>query len=111
VEPRPAPVAPAPAPVTTAPPPASAFQAVSQHQDSEASRPVRRRHREDSAPAASEPLQLVETASDKVAAVAPAVEEEAPRRTKPRRRRAVEVANEPLQLVETRPGETAPPEA
>lgn len=94
-----------------APPPAASFQVVSQHEASESTRPVRRRHRDDAANATAEPLQLVETAADKAATVQPTFEDEAPRRTKPRRRRAVEVVNEPLQLVETRPGEGKAPEA
>jgi hypothetical protein len=93
-----------------APPPAT-FQVVSQHDETgEPSRPVRRRAR-DAAPPPGEPLQLVETAAEKAARVAPVLEEEAPRRTTPRRRRNVEVPNEPLQLVETRPGEGPTPPA
>jgi hypothetical protein len=46
-------------------------------------------------------LQLVET---QVEAVPVPIEEELPRRTKPRRRRSSEVPSEPLKLVETQPG-------
>jgi hypothetical protein len=47
------------------------------------------------------PLQLVETQAPSVEAT---VEDEAPRRTKPRRRRAEPAPSEPLMLVETQPG-------
>ena len=94
-----------------APPPAT-FQVVSEHDAAaEPARPVRRRPR-DAAPPPSEPLQLVETAAEKAARIAAAVpEEETPRRTKPRRRRNVEVPNEPLQLVETVADKVTPPQA
>jgi hypothetical protein len=54
---------------------------------------------------AAEPLQLVETAGDKVVAM-PVAEEEAPRRPVRRRRHAAasSAPQEPLQLVETAPG-------
>ena len=91
-------------------PPPATFQVVSQHEETgEAHRPVRRRARE-SAPPPSEPLQLVETAAEKAARLPPVIEEEPPRRTKPRRRHVVEVPSEPLQLVETSPGEGVPPQ-
>ncbi|MBK8323287.1 MAG: Rne/Rng family ribonuclease [Betaproteobacteria bacterium] len=93
-------------------PPPATFQVVSEHDAAaEPARPVRRRTR-DAAPPPSEPLQLIETAAEKAARIAAAVpEEEAPRRTKPRRRRDVEIPNEPLQLVETAADKGAPPQA
>lgn len=92
------------------PAPPAAIHAVSEFDDSaeEAHRPARKRRQSEAAAPAPAALELVETRSE---AVAPAmVEDDFPRRTKPRRRRGGEVANEPLQLVETQPGsETAPP--
>jgi hypothetical protein len=80
------------------------FHAVSEHDalTEEAHRPVRKR-RHDHADASDQPaaLQLVET---QVAAAAPAMEDELPHRTKPRRRRGGPVVEEPLKLVETQPG-------
>ena len=48
------------------------------------------------------PLQLVETQAEAV--VPMSMDDELPRRTKPRRRRGSDVPNEPLKLVETQPG-------
>lgn len=98
---------PAVPPATFAPSPV-AFHEVSQHDGSEIHRPVRKRRHE--AGSSAEPaveLQLVETQSEKVQAVA-FVEDELPRRTKPRRRRSAPEESGPLQLVETR-GDTLPP--
>ncbi|MGD9954333.1 MAG: hypothetical protein AB7S87_17310, partial [Burkholderiales bacterium] len=54
------------------------------------------------------PLQLVETASDKVVPAA-VFEDEAPRPPVRRRRRSLDaIPEEPLQLVETAPGASAP---
>ena len=80
-----------------------AFHSVSEHEDLEAPRPpVRRRHRHDAEVSAPPtPLQLVET---QVEAPMPVVEDELPRRTKPRRRRAAPAGNDPVMLVETRDG-------
>jgi ribonuclease E len=89
-----------------APPPAT-YRVVSEHEPAveDVRRPVRRRRHEDGAPVAAEPLQLVETAGDKVVAM-PVAEEEAPRRPVRRRRHAAasSAPQEPLQLVETAPG-------
>jgi hypothetical protein len=99
-----------------APPPAT-YQAVSQHDGAteEAHRPVRRRKPASEQPAAPEPLQLVETAGEKVATVAVFEDEVANRRPVRRRRSAANVAAaEPLQLVETAPGAAVtdlPPQA
>ena len=79
-----------------------AFHAVSQHEDGEAHRPVRRR-RSESGAAPAEPLQIVETASA-AAPQATAFDDELPKRTKPRRRRSAAVDTSPLQIVETSPG-------
>ncbi|HUL96365.1 MAG TPA: Rne/Rng family ribonuclease, partial [Usitatibacter sp.] len=80
-----------------------AFRVVSEHDGAEPGgeehRPRRKRHHE--APGAVQPqeLQLVETQ----AAPSPvAMDDDQPRRTKPRRRRGGQAAAEPLQLVETR---------
>ena len=89
---------------SAAPAPAAQFRAVSEHDESTAHRPpVRRRHRQTDAPPPVAPLQLVETQSDKVQAVP--VEEEPPRRTRPRRRRGAPIESGPLMMVETRPSE------
>ena len=85
-----------------APAPPAAFHAVSEHDtvaDEAAShKPVRRRRHEPEQPVAEAPLQLVETQ----APAAPIeIEDELPRRTRPRRRRGGTVQDEPLQLVET----------
>jgi hypothetical protein len=75
--------------------------------EEEAHRPVRRRREAPEASArAAEPLQLVETAADRVAAE-PVFEDETPRRPVRRRRQEREASAqpaEPLQLVETQPG-------
>src|SRR5262249_30675768 len=87
-------------PVAAPPPPLAplaepiAFHDVSEHQDSEAHRPVRRRHRETPAGAEQAPLLLVETQAPAVE-TAP-MEDEQPRRTKPRRRRGAQADSGPL---------------
>ena len=94
---------PAPAPVAQAAP--VVFHAVSEHDTAveEAHRPVRRRrHGQADGEAAPVPLQIVETQAEAPAPVA--VDNELPRRTRPRKRRGGEVASEPLKLVETQPG-------
>jgi len=107
VEPQPdeapvsAPPAPAPQRVYTTPP--RSFQVVSQHDEAaeEAHRPNRKRRDPGSPLAAAEPaLQLVETQAEPQPAV---MEDELPRRTKPRRRRSSQSEGGPLQLVETQP--------
>jgi len=89
-----------------------AFQAVSEHSesDTEMHRPQRRRKHSASEQASQQSeLQLVETQFD--APAIPAVEDELPRRTKPRRRHSAPVDAEPLKLVETEgPAETQRPE-
>ncbi len=90
-----------------APPPAT-YNVVSEHDkaEDEAHRPVRRR-RHEAAPPPAEPLELVETAAEKAAAlVQPVFEAEAPRQPVRRRRQAIAASAsvEPLQLVETKPG-------
>jgi ribonuclease E len=84
------------------------FQAVSEHDavEEEAHRPQRKR-REAARDATQQPeLQLVET---QVEAAPIPVEDEAPHRTKPRRRRSGPAEAEPLMLVETQGGaETRP---
>ena len=89
-----------------------AFHAVSEHDtlpDAEAHRPQRKRRHASGSEGAEASLQLVETQSEAPAA---SVEDELPRRTKPRRRRGGTAANEPLQLVETEgPTEPAPPDS
>jgi hypothetical protein len=87
--------------------PPVAFHAVDELQDAERQRPVRRRRAEASGPAVSEPLQIVETSS--AVPEAPVLEDELPRRTKPRRRRGGAVESEPLMLVETQPGAPSAP--
>jgi hypothetical protein len=90
-----------------------AFQAVSEHDESEAvemHRPQRRRKHSasDQATQQSE-LQLVETQLD--APAAQAVEDDLPRRTKPRRRHSAQTPTEPLKLVETEgPAESQRPD-
>lgn len=92
--------------------PPATYQVVSEHDQGAAAephRPVRRRRHESAVQAPAEPLQLVETAAEKAAAVAAPVEEEAPRRPVRRRRHAVAaLPDEPLQLVETAPGAARP---
>ena len=106
------PVEHAPVEHTPAVPPAppAAIHAVSEHDavEEETHRPNRRR-RQDGAPATPAPaaLELVETSGQ---AAALPLEDELPRRTKPRRRRSAVASNEPLQLVET-DGETQPDNA
>ena len=86
-----------------------AFKAVIQHDDAEdadAHRPQRkRRHGSDEANQAQQ-LQLVET---QVEAAPLPVEDELPRRTKPRRRRSGSAEAEPLKLVETQASTESPP--
>jgi len=92
-----------PAPAVTQAP--LEFHPVSEHEDSEIHRPARHRHAV--APvSAPDSLQLVETSA---AVIAAPIEDELPRRTKPRRRRAMAEDTGPLQLVETQPGTEAPP--
>lgn len=102
-----------------APPPAT-YQVVSEHDlaaETQSHRPVRHRRQADSdATTPAEPLQLVETASEKVA-TQPVFEDEAVRKPVRRRRQAAasDAPAEPLQLVETAPGaaraEGGPPQA
>ena len=95
---------PAPAPVAAPAPAAvvSTFVAIDQIPDAErqASQQQRRRPRHSDANMASEPLVFIETAADKVQQ-AVLVEDEAPRRSAPRPRKAKPVVNEPLVFVET----------
>jgi len=90
------------------PAPPAAIHAVSEHDaaadESEAHRPVRRRRQgADHEEAAATPsLQMVETQAPTMSA--PPVDDELPRRTKPRRRRGGATQEEPLQMVETQPG-------
>jgi ribonuclease E len=88
-----------------------AFQAVSEHEDSvdQPHRPSRRRrHESGDASSQQQELQLVETQLEARVSV---VEDDLPRRTKPRRRRGGPAESEPLQLVETQPtGEPQRPE-
>jgi hypothetical protein len=93
--------APERAPAVPAIAPAS-FHAVSEHDQVEsepAHRPNRRRHQSAASAAQAQDLQLVETQGAPVEA--PAVDEDQPRRTKPRRRRGGAASAEPLQMVET----------
>jgi hypothetical protein len=89
-----------------------AFHAVSEHEtvpDEDGHRPNRKRRHAGAAEGGEAPLQLVET---QAATPAPAMEDELPRRTKPRRRPQSAAVNEPLQLVETQAtAEPAPPDA
>jgi ribonuclease E len=117
--PAPAPVVATPADVDAAPQPSAAplaqpspapapfreavsFARVDQIPDATASEPrtPRRRARGTDANLASEPLVFIETAADKVQQVVLA-EEEAPRRSTPRPRKARTTASEPLVFVET----------
>ena len=95
--------APPPKPVV-APVPLAAFHSVSQHDEvaEEAPKPVRRR-RQAGEPGGTQdaPLQLVET---QAAAIVAPIDDDFPRRTKPRRRRGGDAPSEPLKLVETQPG-------
>ena len=88
----------------TAPP--ATYQVVSEHGEigAEPARPVRKRREDHENPAAAEPLKLVETASDKIAQLAPALDDEPSRPPVRRRRRPAPDIAEPLQLVETAPG-------
>src|SRR5205085_8010123 len=98
-------IAPMPAIPSVPPAPPAAFHAVSEHDAvaEEAHRPVRRRrHGEENAAETAASLQMVETQVPVTSA--PPVEDELPRRTKPRRRRGGAQQDEPLQLVETQPG-------
>jgi len=86
-----------------------AFKAVIQHddaEDNEAHRPQRKRRHASDEPNQAQPLQLVET---QVEAAPIVVEDELPRRTKPRRRRSGSEEAEPLKLVETQPSAESPP--
>jgi ribonuclease E len=111
-----APVITVPAPVSapySPPPPLATYHEIKEHADEgEPHRPVRRRPRQGGDQAAQPPaLQLVETsAADAV--VAPVVmEDELPKRSKPRRKRAAPTEAGPLVIVETQPGaETKPGE-
>ena len=97
-----APIAPLAQPVS--------FHTVSEHDDSESHHPVRRRQRGGGEGRAPEtPLQLVET---QVPAPPIELEDEPPRRTKPRRRRSTPMESGKLMLVETQSSEAAtPPQA
>ena len=101
------PLAHAPKVVASFAAPPATYKVVSEHDKAaeEPHTPVRRRRENNVAAAPAEPLQIVETASDKVVAQ-PFVEDEAPRRPLRRRRGADDshVPAEPLQLVETSPG-------
>jgi hypothetical protein len=108
------PPAPAPQRVYTTPP--RTFQEISQHDEvAEApQRPQRRRKHHDAQdlPQEAAPqqtaLQLVETQVD---VPPPAVmEDELPRRTRPRRRRGQSTGSEPLQMVETDPAAARNPD-
>ena len=89
------------------PAPPAAFHAVIQHDDVEveAHKPVRKRRRHEGDTASNEPaaLQLVET---QVETPPPVLEDDTPRRTKPRRKRGAQADAEPLMLVETQQGAT-----
>jgi hypothetical protein len=86
---------------------APAFVAVDQIPDAErnTAQQPRRRARQSDANMAAEPLVFIETAADKVQQ-AVLVEDEAPRRSAPRPRKAKPVASEALVFVET--GKSAP---
>ncbi|HEY2629699.1 MAG TPA: hypothetical protein VGI57_11255, partial [Usitatibacter sp.] len=62
-------------------------------------RPNRKRHQAAATSGQSQDLQLVETQG--APAPSPVADDDAPRRTKPRRRRGGATPSEPLQLVET----------
>jgi hypothetical protein len=82
------------------------FHAVSEHEAvvEEAHKPLRRRSRQGSDSASDTPsLQMVETQAD-APAVPAVLEDEPPRRSRPRKRRGGETPNEPLKLVETQGG-------
>lgn len=87
--------------------PPRGFQAVSEHDavEEEAHRPQRKRREAARDATQQQQLQLVET---QVEAPPIPVEDEAPRRTKPRRRRSGSAEAEPLMLVETQAGDEAP---
>ena len=94
-------IAPPAATAFVAPAPAAAFHAVIQHDDSDGDehKPVRkRRSHEDAHASQAAELQLVETQAP---VTSMPIEDDLPRRTRPRRRRGGQVANEPLMLVET----------
>jgi hypothetical protein len=83
------------------PAPPAAFHVVSEHVEAveESHKPVRRRKQSDADGGdQSSALQLVET---QAATPPPVVEDELPRRTKPRKRRGAAADSEPLMLVET----------
>jgi len=84
-----------------------AFREVSQHDEdgaeSESHRPQRKRRHGAEHGEQQQALQLVETQANAPAQM-PAEEDDLPRRTKPRRRRAQATIEEPLKLVETQPG-------
>ena len=93
---------------TQAAPPPVAFKAVIQHDEVEGDDPHRpQRKRRHASEESNEPqaLQLVETQAE--AAPLP-IEDELPRRTKPRRRRSGSAEAQPLMLVETEPSATQP---
>jgi ribonuclease E len=102
---EPAVAAPTPASAPYVPPaPLATYHEVSQHEDdADSHKPVRRRPRSGDRPAAVPALQLVETSSEVVVPVA-AIEDELPKRTKPRRRRGPAAETGPLVIVETEPG-------
>jgi ribonuclease E len=83
-----------------------AFRAVSEHDQvevvEESHRPNRKRRHSESQASDQPSLQMVETSGP---AQATQVEDEAPKRTKPRRRRGGSAQSEPLQMVETHPEE------
>ncbi len=112
VEPAPREAAPAPKPFIPAAAPV-AFHAVSEHDmlaSEESHRPARRRKHADgeAAAEASAPLQLVETQAETPPL---GVDDDTPRRSKPRRRRSAPMDDAPLKLVETQAKEQsdAPP--
>ena len=101
-----APVAPVVSHAYVSPAPPGAFHAVSEHDaaaaaEEEAHRPVRRRKQGSDSAQMEAPLQLVETQAE---APPPVVDDDLPRRTKPRRRRGGAVEDAPLMLVETQGG-------
>jgi ribonuclease E len=101
-------IAPMPPKPTVPPAPATAFHAVSEYDEAAASdthRPVRRRRHPSEAQPQPVPLQLVET---QVETAPEPVEDELPRRTKPRRRHSDRQPAEPLMLVETQQGADSP---
>ena len=91
------------------------FHAVSEHDAAgeEAHKPMRRRRQSQPGDATQEAqLQLVETQAEAAAPVA-ALEDDVPRRSRPRKRRGGPLASEPLKLVETQgtPPEGAHPDS